>query len=64
MKTRTILEKSNGAMPRLGNNVHARHVRDRNPQKFAFAYAHECLMQSLAAISQTPNSNVSVLELP
>jgi len=64
MKTQTTLQISNGATPRLGNNVHARHIRDRNPQKLAFAYDHECLMQSLAAISQAPQSNYTVLELP
>jgi len=50
----TDLQVSNGANYRHGNNVHRRMVRDLNPQRLAFAYGHECLMQALSNISQTP----------
>lgn len=53
MNTQPV-ERFHGTHARRGNCVHNRQVRDRNPQRLAFAYRHECLMQNLASISQAP----------
>lgn len=66
MKTQTTLQISNGANPRLGNNVHARHKRDRDPSQLMHAYDDRLSAKWMVALSAAlpPQSNVTVLELP